>query len=185
MGVSAGRKDMTDVAAAWRRVELVLRHSPKTGLQSDPDARARWTGGTQVTCTHANGTSLLTDMPAIIGGAGAGVTPGWLLRAGLASCAATTIAMLAAAEGIELRTLEVDATSRSDARGLFGLTDPEGRQVSPAPFDMRLHVRIAAADGTSPEKLRSLVEKGHCAAPVSRAMQESIQVELRIEIGGA
>jgi hypothetical protein len=34
------------------------------------------------------------------------VTPGWLFRAGFASCAATCIAMGAAAQGIELASLE-------------------------------------------------------------------------------
>jgi uncharacterized OsmC-like protein len=61
-------------------------------------------------------------MPSEVGGSGDQVTPGWLFRAGLASCAATRIAMAAAAEGIELATLEVRASSRSDTRGLLGMT---------------------------------------------------------------
>lgn len=176
---------MTDIAICWRRVERVLQHSPKAGLITDPVARVRWLGGTKVGCIRADGTEILTDMPPQLGGDGAGVTPGWLLRAGLASCAATTIALLAAAEGIALASVEVSASSQSDARGLFGMSTAEGDRISAAPFDMQLHVRIAAADGTAAEKLKALVEKSHLCAPVSCAVQESIPIGVHVECANA
>jgi len=46
---------------------------------------------------------------------------------------------------------------------------------------VQLHVRISAADGTSPQTLQTLVERGFACAPVSCAMRDQIQVELRIE----
>ena len=88
-----------DIAAAMQRVESVLRRRPEVGLHDDAPATARWQSGTRVVSSHANGTQIVTDMPTELGGSGDQVTPGWLLRAGLASCLATRIAMAAAAAG--------------------------------------------------------------------------------------
>ncbi|HUE09319.1 MAG TPA: hypothetical protein VMQ54_00200, partial [Steroidobacteraceae bacterium] len=106
-----------EIAAAMQRVESILTRRPEVGLHDDEPATARWQGGARVASSHANGTLLLTDMPTELGGTGDQVTPGWLFRAGLASCLATRIAMGAAAAGFELTLLEVLAGSRSDARG--------------------------------------------------------------------
>src|ERR1700722_2373805 len=103
-----------DIAAAVQRVESVLKRRPSAGLHDDAPATARWQSGTRVAASHANGTQMLTDMPTELGGGGAHVTPGWLHRAGLASCCATSIAIGAAALEIELTLLEVCAASRSD-----------------------------------------------------------------------
>ena len=91
------------VAAALQRVAAVLRRRPEVGLHDDAPATARWEGGTRIVASHANGIRMSTDMPSELGGSGDQVTPGWLFRAGLASCFSTCIAMGAATEGIELR----------------------------------------------------------------------------------
>jgi len=91
------------------------------------------------------GTQVLTDMPTELGGSGDKVTRGWLFRARLASCLATCIALGAAAEGIELASLEVLATSRSDLRGLLGMADSTGAPVGAGPGEIQLRVRISAA----------------------------------------
>ena len=103
---------MQNIAAAMQRVESVLHRRPQAALHDDAPATARWQSGTRVVASHADGTQLVTDMPSELGGSGNQVTPGWLFRAGLASCAATRIAMGAAAAGIELTMLEVRASSR-------------------------------------------------------------------------
>ena len=77
-----------DIAAALRRVEAVFMRRPEAGLHDDVPVTARWDGGTRVVARHTNGTHVTTDMPVEIGGTGDQVTPGWLFRAGLASCAA-------------------------------------------------------------------------------------------------
>ena len=91
-----------DIAAALQRVEAVLRRRPEPGLHDDAPATARWQGGTRVVTQPCQRHAVPTDMPGELGGTGDHVTPGWLFRAGLASCAATRIAMAAAAERIEL-----------------------------------------------------------------------------------
>ena len=170
-----------DIAAAMQRVEAVLRRHPEVGLRDDAPATARWESGTRVATSHANGTQMLTDMPNTLGGSGDQVSPGWLFRAGLASCAATRIAMGAAAEGIELATLEVLASSRSDTRGLLGMADADGKPVQAGPRSVQLLVRIGA-HGIAPERLRALVEESCRCSPVPDALQNAVPIDLRIDV---
>jgi uncharacterized OsmC-like protein len=171
-----------DIAAAIRRVETVLQRRPDAGLHDDAPATARWAGGTRVIASHSNGTQVPTDMPAELGGTGERVTPGWLFRAGLASCAATSIAMSAARKGIALETLELRVDSRSDARGLLGMADAEGRPVPAGPMGLRLHVRIVAP-GVHARLLRALVEEGLRCSPIPCAAQAALPLELDIDVG--
>lgn len=172
-----------DVAAALRRVETVLQRRPEAGLHDDAPATARWTGGTRVIAGHADGTQVQTDMPAELGGTGDRVTPGWLFRAGLASCAATSIAMNAAREGITLETLELRFDSRSDARGLLGMVDANGKPVPAVPGDLRLQVRIAAP-GVPAQRLRALVEEALRSSPIPCAAQAALPLDLQIDAEG-
>jgi uncharacterized OsmC-like protein len=170
-----------EIAAAMQRVESALKRRPEVGLHDDAPAIARWETGTRVVSSHTNGTRLLTDMPTELGGSGGQVTPGWLVRAGLASCLATRIAMGAAAAGFELAVLEVSANSRSDARGLLGMPEASGAPVCPGPRDVQVLVRIAAP-GISPERLRSLIEESNRCSPVSAALRDAVPIAVRIEM---
>jgi uncharacterized OsmC-like protein len=171
-----------DLATALQRALEALRRRPDTGLHDDAPATATWQHGTRAIARHANGTEMATDMPRTLGGSGDHVTPGWLFRAGLASCAATSIAMAAAAQRIELTSLEVRACSRSDTRGLLGMRDEGGEPVGAAPTDVQLHVRIAA-DGVDPTRLRALVLDGYRCSPIPGAVANALPVDLRIDIG--
>jgi uncharacterized OsmC-like protein len=172
-----------EIAAAMQRVEAVLKRRPEAALHDDAPAIARWESGTRVVSSHGNGTRLLTDLPTELGGSGDQVTPGWLVRAGLASCLATRIAMGAAAAGFELTTLEVSASSRSDARGIFGMLEVSGAPVGAGPRDVQVFVRIAAA-GVSPERLRILIEESDRCSPVSAALRDVVPITLRIDGSG-
>jgi len=169
------------IATAMQRVEGLLKRRPAAGLHDDPPATAHWQTGLRIAASHANGTQVLTDMPTQLGGSGDQVTPGWLLRAALASCLATRIAMSAAANAIELTFLEVSATSRSDARGLFGMVEVSGEAVGAGPRDVQLHVRISAA-GVSAKRLQELVEDSDRCSPVSTALRDKVSVALRVEV---
>jgi uncharacterized OsmC-like protein len=170
-----------DIAAAMQRVEKILQRRPETGIHDDAAAIARWESGMRIVASHADGAQVLTDMPNELGGSGDQVTPGWLFRAGVASCLATCVAMAAAAEGIALNTLEVCAGSRSDLRGLLGMTDAGGEPVSAGPRDMQLRVRISA-DGVSPERLRILVKDSRRRSPMLFALEDAVPVDLRIDV---
>ena len=170
------------LAAALGRVTSVLKRRPEAGLHDDDPAAAHWQGGTRVVTHHANGTQLPTDMPIEIGGSGGQVTPGWLFRAGFASCAATSIVMAAAAEGIELSALEVRASSRSDVRGLLGMAGADGEPVFAGPGDVQLHVAISAA-GVGAERLRALVESAVRCSPIPSAVRQATPFALLVDVG--
>ena len=170
-----------DIAAALQRVSAVLERRPEAGLHDDAPATAHWEGDTRFVASHPNGRQVSTDMPLEFGGAGDQVTPGWLFRAGLASCTATCIAMNAASEGIALRVLVVRATSRSDTRGMLGMADTNGATVPAAPHDVQLHVRIAA-DGMPPERLRALVERSHRQSPVPCAVRTEMPLAVQVKV---
>jgi uncharacterized OsmC-like protein len=172
---------MQDIAAAMQRVEGVLRRRPQAGVHDDAPATARWQGGTRSVASHANGTQVTTDMPTELGGSGDQVSPGWLFRAGLASCTATVVAMRAAAAGIELSMLEVRAGSRSDTRGLLNMEDQGGELVCAGPSDIQMHVRVSAP-GISEERLRALVEESRRCSPIFVAVRDAMQVSVRTEV---
>jgi uncharacterized OsmC-like protein len=169
------------IAAALQRVETALRRRPEAGLHDDAPATARWEGGMRVVSRHANGSRLSTDMPSELGGSGEHVTPGWLFRAGLASCFATCVAMRAAAQGIELEILEVRARSRSDTRGLLGILDTEGEPVFAGPGDVQLHVRISAS-GIPPERLRALVDHSRRCSPIPTAVETAVPIAVTVDV---
>jgi uncharacterized OsmC-like protein len=118
-------------------------------------------------------------MPTELGGSGDQVSPGWLYRAGLASCATTSIALLAAADAVVLTSLAVEVRSRSDARGLVGLRDERDRVVSPAPVELGLVVRIRAESAT-PERLEALVRRALERSPIPCAVS-STGLDVRVE----
>jgi len=169
------------LAAAMERVHTVLQRRPEMGLHDDAPATAAWQGDTRVIVCHGNGTRLPTDMPTELGGTGDLITPGWLFRAGVASCATTAIALKAAAQGIELGALEVRVTSRSDTRGLLGMADERGQPVGAGPGDITMSVRIAAP-GVAAERLRALVEDGCRCSPIPNAVERATPIAVRIDV---
>jgi uncharacterized OsmC-like protein len=172
------------VADALERAEVVLRRRPDMGMHDDSPALARWRGSTRIVTGNGSGIEISTDMPTELGGTGDQVTPGWLLRAGLAACTATRIAMGAARGGIELTKLELRATSRSDTRGLLGMAESDGTPIGAGPRDVQLHVTIAAR-GVPAEQLRTLVEESHRCSPVPCAIQDETPVGLHIEVASS
>jgi uncharacterized OsmC-like protein len=172
------------IASSMERVTSVLRRKPQAGINEDTPATARWDGDLRVVARNAQGAEVATDMPVELGGSDTAPTPGWLLRAAIASCAVTRIAMAAAAEGIALRTLEARATSRSDLRGLFAMVDAASGVVPAGPLEVALHVRIGAP-GVPAERLRALVEATRACSPVTCAIEQPLPMALHIEVEGA
>lgn len=169
------------IATAMDRVSAALTRKPHAGLKDDLPATVRWAGGLRTVARTEAGTEVATDMPAAIGGDDSGPTPGWLLRAGVASCAVTRIAMEAAARGISLAMLEAHVTSRSDLRGLLRVPAPDGSAVPAGPLAMDLHVRIGAP-GVDAERLRALVQATPGCSPLTCAVEQPLAVGLHIEV---
>ncbi|MCV2367698.1 OsmC family protein [Roseateles oligotrophus] len=171
----------SSIASAMARVNAVLRKHPRAGIVEDAPALSAWCGGLRVSTQYAGGAQTITDMPVELGGSGDQPSPGWLLRAALASCAVTRIAMAAAEAGIDLQRLEASAHSRSDARGLLGLPDSDGMALFAGPGELTLRVQIAAT-GVAPERLRMLVDQAIALAPISQALAQPLAVALQVEI---
>lgn len=170
-----------EIAAALQRFGGVMQKRPATAVHDDPPATTRWQGGLRFVAAHPNGQEVESDMAVELGGTGDKVSPGWVFRAGFASCTATCIAMTAALEGVELEMLELEARSRSDARPVLGLPDAGGLPLSPGPFDVELIVR-ASARGVSPEVLRGVIARGCDRSPAATAMETATPLTVRIEI---
>lgn len=172
---------LQDIGSAAQRVKAVFQRRPEVGMHDDAPAKARWESGARVRVRHFDGIEVATDMPVELGGSGDQVTPGWLFRAGLASCAATSITLAAACEGIELMALDVEVGSRSDARGLLGMSEPNGAPVYAGPFDVELRVTIAA-NGSTPAALKTLVEKCLRHSPVPSALVTATPFTLHVNV---
>jgi uncharacterized OsmC-like protein len=170
-----------DVEAGVKRVVAAFQRRPEVAIHADSPAISRWESGTRVVTHSGDAMSVATDMPKELGGAGDQVTPGWLLRAGFASCAATSITLAAASEGVKLTALEVQVCSRSDARGLLGMSEPDGKPVYAGMFDVELRVTIAA-DGSNPVALEGLVTRSLSHSPVPSTLTTATPYALHITV---
>ena len=171
-----------DIAAALQRVRSFFERKPALAVHDDAPATARWSGGLRVVAEHADGPQVATDMPTELGGSGDQVTPGWLFRAGVATCASASILMAAAARGIPLTALDVKVTSRSDVRGLLGMADAGGEPFYAGPGDMQLHVSLRAP-GVDEAALRALVESAVRQSPIPSAVTHATALALQLEVG--
>ena len=158
------------------RAKRLFMEKPGAARKPNTTATAVWRDGLLCDITGAAGEKAVTDMPEPMGGAGTGSNPGWLLRAGMASCASTAIAMRAAMQGIALRALEVTVQSELDARGLVGIPG-----VATALGDMRMSIKISA-DGVDETTLRELAAWGEAHSPVSCTLRVSPSVAVEIAV---
>lgn len=168
------------IALIQQSIEGVIKfysEHPEKALSTDKAAVAVIQEGLRCKAEGPNGAVLVSDMPKGVGGGGAAPTPGWFLRAALANCDATVIAMRAAQLGVALTRLEVTVDSDSDSRGLLGVGD-----AAPAgPLSMRVHV-LVAADGASPELLRQIVDWAESHSPVGDALRRAIPCSTQVEV---
>jgi uncharacterized OsmC-like protein len=116
-------------------------------------------------------------MPKGVGGGGSAPAPGWLLRASLANCDTTGIAMRAAQLGVALTRLEVTVESLSDDRGMFG----PGADVPPGSQSTRVRVAIASSEASA-DRLREIVRSAERHSPVGDAIRRAIPASMAIEI---
>jgi uncharacterized OsmC-like protein len=162
-------------------IEQAIRHlseHPDQARYTDSLARATAGEDLRVEVNGPAGERIVTDMPSGVGGRGELPTPGWLFRASMASCVASTVAMEAAREGVTLASLEVEVDSESDDRGILGMD-----QVVPAgPLSTRIRIR-ARADGVDEPALRSILERGAARCPVCDATKRAVDVSVETETG--
>jgi uncharacterized OsmC-like protein len=167
---------VSDIKKSIDNAVRYLSEHPDEARYTDSFARAKLDEALSVEVTGPGGLRLVTDMPAGIGGRDEEPSPGWLFRASLASCVATTIGMEAAREGVRLRSLEVEVDSESDDRGILGIDD----SVPAGPLSTRIRIRVAA-DGVEEGSLREVVARGAGRCPVCDATKRAVVVSLDIE----
>ena len=167
-----------DIKSALQDAVTYLSAKPEEARSTDSLASAVLENGLICRVRGPHGEEVVTDMAKSVGGTASAGSPGWLFRAALASCVATTIAMRAAEEGVELRRLQVDVDSESDDRGILGM------DASVPPGPLSAHIRIAVeSDGVSPETLRRIAQEGKDRCPVCDALGRSVPTTVEIETG--
>ena len=153
-----------------------LSEHPDEARYTDSFARATLGESLRVEVEGPDGLRLVTDMPSAIGGREEEPSPGWLYRAAIASCVASTVGMEAVREGVALRSLEVEVDSESDDRGILGMDEA----VPAGPLSTRVRVR-ASADGVDEGQLREILERGADRCPSYDATRRAVDVALETE----
>src|SRR3970040_1525319 len=93
----AGRQPMEQakIREALERASDALAKNPAMARGTAAPLTARLIDGLSYEVKGTAGETLRTDMPRMVGGDGGAPNPGWLMRASLAACAASVIAMRA------------------------------------------------------------------------------------------
>lgn len=153
----------------------------KARYRSDPEAshitltaRGDQTGA-PVTCSVDIGRAVYeAQAHRGVGGPGTGACSGDLLLGALAACAQITCQMVAAAMGVETRSIEVEAEGELDLRGTLGLdpTVPVGFQQ----IRLRVDVDAPAASEEEREKLRRKTEQ-YCVVMQTLKAPPAVHVE--------
>jgi uncharacterized OsmC-like protein len=151
-----------------------LSEHPDKALSTDAAATAVREDGLRFRVNGPTGT-VVTDMAASVGGGASAPTPAWLMRAALASCDATLIAMEAARDGVELTQLEVSVESETDFRGILGVDD----SIDAGPRAVRVCIEVAAANAGE-DQLRAIVERAEARSPVRDAVVREVSMATEI-----
>jgi uncharacterized OsmC-like protein len=167
---------LSEVKESIENAVRYLSEHPDEARYTDSFARATLGEALRVEVEGPGGLRLVTDMPAGIGGREEEPSPGWLYRAAIASCVASTIGMEAARRGVTLRSLDVEVDSESDDRGILGMDEA----VPAGPLSTRVRIR-AAAEGVEEGRLRELLERGAGRCPSFDATRRAVDLSLEIE----
>ena len=168
---------MDSIRSAIERAVNHLTEHPEEAAGSDSVATAVLEDGLRFR-VEGPWASLTSDMAESVGGGASAPTPGWLLRAALAACDATLVAMEAARDGIELTDLQVSVASESDFRGVLGV-DPS---IQAGPLSVRVAIRLAATDATE-DQLRAIVERAESHSPVRDALVREVRMTTEVAVG--
>ncbi len=167
---------MAEIKESIENAVHYLSEHPEEARYTDSWARATLDRELRVEVEGPLGERILTDMPEGVGGRAEEPSPGWLYRAALASCVASTIGMEAAREGVKLTSLEVEVDSESDDRGILGMDEA----VPAGPLSTRIRIR-GEADGVEEAALLELLERGASRCPSLDATRRAVRLTLETE----
>ncbi|MDX1619671.1 MAG: OsmC family protein [Nitriliruptorales bacterium] len=153
------------------------------GYLADNPEKARYTDslatatlGDALRVTVDGDATVVTDMPKSVGGEAEHASPGWLLRAAVASCVATLIGMEAARDEVELSELVVEVDSFSDDHGILRMADDV--PVGPMSMSVRVHIAGDADD----RRLEEIARRGAAHCPVCDAIKRAVPVEVDVDV---
>ena len=165
---------MEEIRTAIEKASGYLAENPNAATGTDAAATAVLEEGLRFRVDGPKG-AVTSDMSESVGGGASAPTPGWLLRAALAACDASTVAMEAARDGIELSELSVSVESDTDFRGVLGV-DGGGH---PGPLEVRTRIELAAPDATE-EQLREVIRRAEERSPVRDALAREVSMTTEI-----
>jgi uncharacterized OsmC-like protein len=165
------------IRAAQETYARTITENPRKARGKNSSATASLAQDLHFRISGPNGEMVESDMPRALGGGSAAPAPGWLLRAAVAACTGSVIAMRAARQGIALDTLDVTVESESDNRGMLGLDE----QISPALAGLVVHVKIGGQNASA-DDLRGLVEWADRHSPVGCTVREARPTRLETEV---
>jgi uncharacterized OsmC-like protein len=113
-----------------------------------------------------------------VGGVGDVPCSGDLLLGALAACQEITLRMVAAAMGIEIESLEVEAIGDMDLRGTLGMD----RDVPVGFSNIRCETRVAVKDDGRPERAKRLLENAEKYCVVLNTLRNGVPVESTFEL---
>lgn len=169
---------MEAIREAMEKASGYLKENPDAATGTDAAATAVHEDGLRFRIEGPKG-DLTTDMAESVGGGATAPTPGWLLRAALASCDATTVAMEAARDNVELTELKVSVESETDFRGVLGVN---GGSAHPGPIAVRVRIELTAP-GATEEQLQEIVKRAEAHSPVRDALAREIPMTTEVVTG--
>src|SRR5919202_6403937 len=113
-----------------------------------------------------------------VGGVGDVPCSGDLLLGALAACQEVTIRMVAAAMGIQILALEVEAIGDLDLRGTLG----RDRSVPVGFSSIRCQTRVSIKDDGRPERAKRLLENAERYCVVLNTLRSGVPVESTFEL---
>ena len=113
-----------------------------------------------------------------VGGVGDVPCSGDLLLGALAACQEITIRMVAAAMGIELEALEVEAIGDLDLRGTLGMD----REVPVGFSSIRCESWVTVKDDGRPERAKRLLENAERYCVVLNTLRSGVSVESKFDL---
>jgi uncharacterized OsmC-like protein len=113
-----------------------------------------------------------------VGGVGDVPCSGDLLLGALAACQEITVRMVAAAMGIELEALEVEAIGELDLRGTLGMD----RSVPVGFSSIRCESRVTVKDDGRPERAKRLLENAERYCVVLNTLRTGVAVESKFDL---
>src|SRR5918911_2179001 len=113
-----------------------------------------------------------------VGGAGDVPCSGDLLLGALAACQEVTLRMVAAAMGIQIESLEVEAIGDLDLRGTLGMD----REASVGFTRIRCESRVTIKDDGRPDRARRLLENAERYCVVLNTLRSGVPVQSSFEL---